>query len=76
MSDEACVIWTENGAWLQTVGAAGAMRLSDLGRLELGGLEAFCRRRGIACYVRGRRPGAILRGKAGKQEPCQTCQTR
>ena len=49
--EDACIIWTKNGCWLQVMQAGNAAKLSGLGKLPLAPLEKFCRERGIDLLV-------------------------
>jgi hypothetical protein len=52
MRNEACMIWTPDGVWLQTYDETGARRLSGCGRMRLHQVEVFCRDRGIDLLVK------------------------
>lgn len=45
------IIWTERGAWLQTTGPDGRVRLSDCGRLSLASVEMFCGEHNLALDI-------------------------
>ena len=64
-----CVLWTEDGVWLQTFDVGGTMRLSGLGRMSLHGVEIFCEERGLAFEVllRGETLGAGGAGGRGQR---------
>lgn len=53
-----CMIWTENGVWLQTTDSEGRLRLSGCGKLSLASVQAFCQRRRIPLSVVGRATAA------------------
>ena len=61
-ADCECIIWTHDGAWLQTTEAAGTKRSSYLGRRDLERLEQFCSVHGIELVIHGIRQHAHANG--------------
>lgn len=55
MTERECIIWTENGVWLQTFDSDGRMRLCDCGRITLDSVEAFARAKGLVLDIRRQR---------------------
>jgi len=53
---ESFVLWSPDGAWLQTTDWNGVMKLDDLGRLSLASVEKFCYLRGVRLVMREDRP--------------------
>ena len=60
----ACIIWTPDGAWLQSPGWDGMQRSSWMGRRELESLKNFCVVNSINLV--------ILRGVSGQGQDNKT----
>lgn len=65
------IVWTGNGAWLQTHDVEGIMRLSGLGPLALGPVHRFCQEHCIDLIVQGatRRTRTYSYGWAAELSP-------
>lgn len=47
------MIWTRDGAWLQTHGSDGAVHLSGVGALSLTSVQRFCQEHAIDLLIKG-----------------------
>lgn len=68
------MIWTRNGAWLQTFTQFGELRLSFVGEQPLNSLRDFCRQHDIDFLVCDRQDRVRLALTiAEKRQVAQTC---
>jgi len=56
-----CIIWSESGAWLQTLDGDGRKRSSYIGQLSRVSCENFCQVQGLAFHVAGRASAARVK---------------